>query len=46
MTLEEFKEHLLREYDADLLLEMFQISAEEILERFEDRVIIHRENTK
>lgn len=39
LTLEEVKERLLRLYDPDDLLESLQISSEEILERFEDKLI-------
>jgi hypothetical protein len=39
LTLEEFKERLLRFYDPDDLLEALQISSEEILDRFEDKLI-------
>ena len=39
LTLEETKERLLRFYDPDDLLEALQISAEEILDRFEDKLI-------
>jgi hypothetical protein len=39
LTLEETKERLLRFYDPDDLLEALQISAPEILDRFEDKLI-------
>ena len=39
LTLEEIKERLLRLYDPDDLLEALQISSEEILDRFEDKLI-------
>ena len=39
LTLEEIKERLLREYDPDDLLEALQISSEEILDRFEDKLL-------
>ena len=39
LTLEEIKERLLRFYDPDDLLEALQISSEEILDRFEDKLI-------
>ncbi len=35
-TYEELKEKILREYDADLLLEVLEINAEMLLDRFED----------
>lgn len=37
-TIEEIKERLLQEYDQDTLLELLDISAEELLERFHDKV--------
>ena len=39
LTLEEIKERLLRLYDPDDLLEALQISAEDILDRFEDKLL-------
>ena len=39
LTLEEIKEKLLRFYDPDDLLEALQISSEEILDRFEDKLL-------
>ena len=39
LTLDEIKERLLRLYDPDDLLEALQISAEELLDRFEDKLI-------
>ncbi len=39
LTLEEIKERLLRLYDPDDLLESLQITSEEILDRFEDKLI-------
>ena len=39
LTLEEIKERLLRFYDPDDLLEALQISAEGILDRFEDKLL-------
>jgi hypothetical protein len=39
LTLEEIKEKLLRLYDPDDLLEALQISSEEILDRFEDKLL-------
>ena len=39
LTLEETKERLLRLYDPDDLLEALQISAAEILDCFEDKLI-------
>ena len=40
LTLEEIKERLLRFYDPDDLLEALQISSEELLDRFEDKLLI------
>ena len=39
LTLEEIKERLLRLYDPDDLLEPLQISAEDVLDRFEDKLL-------
>ena len=39
LTLEEIKERLLRLYDPDDLLEALQIASEEILDRFEDKLL-------
>lgn len=39
LTLEEIKERLLKTLDPDDLLEALQITSEEILERFEDKLI-------
>jgi len=39
LTLEEMKERLTKMYDPDDLLEVFQITTEDILNRFEDRLI-------
>ena len=43
LTLEETKERLLTLYDPDDLLEALQISSEEILDRFEDKLIMRLE---
>jgi hypothetical protein len=43
LTLEETKERLLRLYDPDDLLEALQISSDEILDRFEDKLIMRLE---
>lgn len=40
LTLEEIKERLLRFYDPDDLLEALQISSEELLDRFEDKLLL------
>lgn len=39
LTLEEIKERLLQLYDPDDLIEALQISAEDILDRFEDKLL-------
>ena len=39
LTLEEIKERLLKTYDADDLLEALEITSEELLDRFEDKLI-------
>ena len=39
LTLDEIKERLLKLYDPDDLLEALQISSEEILDRFEDKLM-------
>ena len=39
LTLEEVKERLLKTFDPDDLLEALQIPSEQILERFEDKLI-------
>ena len=42
LTLEELKEEIIREYDVLLLCEVLDITPENILEAFEDRLIINR----
>ena len=44
LTLEEIKERLLHLYDPDDLIEALQISAEDILDRFEDKLLRKLEN--
>jgi hypothetical protein len=39
LTLEEIKDRLLRLYDPDDLLEALHISSEELLDRFEDKLL-------
>ena len=39
LTMDEIKERILRVYDPDDLLEALEISAEELLDRFEDKLI-------
>ena len=39
LTLEEIKERLLKTMDPDDLLEVLQVTSEEILDRFEDKLI-------
>lgn len=43
LTLEELKEEIVREYDVVLLCEVLDITPEDILEAFEDKLIINRE---
>ena len=38
LTLEEIKERLLKTYDPDDLLEALEITSEELLDRFEDKL--------
>ena len=44
LTLEEIKERLLHLYDPDDLIEALQISAEDILDRFEDKLLRKLDN--
>jgi hypothetical protein len=44
MPLEEYKEKVLREWDAVYILELLQIDAAELLDRFEDKLIEFRES--
>ena len=39
LTMEEIKERLLRTYDPDDFLESLEITSEELLDRFEDKLI-------
>ena len=39
LTLEEIKEKLLKLYDPDDLLEALEITSEELIDRFEDKLI-------
>jgi len=39
LTMDEIKERILRVYDPDDLLEALEISAEELMDRFEDKLI-------
>jgi hypothetical protein len=39
LTLEEIKERLLKTMDPDDLLEVLQVTSEEMLDRFEDKLI-------
>lgn len=43
LTLQELKERIARYYDVVTLCEVLQITEEELLERFEDRVFEHIE---
>lgn len=40
-TLEEIKEYLIQHYDPDDLIEAFEISTEELIDRFEDKVLYY-----
>jgi|TARA_R110000822_G_scaffold229563_2_gene361740 DNA-binding Xre family transcriptional regulator len=42
-TLEELKEEIVRDYDVILLCEILDISPEDILDAFEDRLIRNRD---
>ena len=39
LTLDEIKERILKTYDPDDLLEALEINSEELLDRFEDKLI-------
>ena len=39
LTMDEIKERILRVYDPDDLLEALEISSEELMDRFEDKLI-------
>ena len=39
LTMDEIKEKILRVYDPDDLLEALEISSEELMDRFEDKLI-------
>lgn len=41
-TIEEFKERVAEEYDPDLLVEVLEITSEELVDLFEDRLIEKR----
>ena len=47
LTLEEVKERLLKTFDPDDLLEALQITSEQLLDRFEDKLInrLHKSGT-
>lgn len=40
-TIEEIKEYLLAKYDPDDLVEILDLNSEEIVDRFEDKVIYY-----
>ena len=46
LTLEEIKERLLRLYDPDDLIEALQISSEDLLDRFEDKLLKTSKSSK
>ena len=39
MLIDELRERILQEYDVDLLCEVLEVSAEDILDAFESRII-------
>lgn len=39
-TVEELIEEIIRDYDIDLLVEILSISSDELLERFDDKLMI------
>lgn len=41
LTMDEIRDKLLTQYDTELLLELLQINAEELLDRFDDKLEIH-----
>jgi len=43
-TYDELKERILDEYDPDLLCEVLELTSADILDRFEDRVMMHIEH--
>lgn len=46
LTLEELKEKIADNYDPDLVLEALQITTEDLVEAFEDKVIENRHKFK
>jgi len=43
MSFEEYKEQFLRDHDEIAILEVLEIDGVDLLDRFEDRLIRHRE---
>ena len=43
MSFEEYKEQFLRDHDEITILEVLEIDGEDLLDRFEDRLIRYRE---
>tara|TARA_R110000744_G_scaffold49333_1_gene107158 strand:- start:308 stop:469 length:162 start_codon:yes stop_codon:yes gene_type:complete len=39
LTLEEIKERIVLEYDPDLIIEVLEITTQELLDNFEDKLI-------
>ena len=39
LTLEEIKERIILEYDPDLIIEVLEITTQELLDNFEDKLI-------
>tara|TARA_R110002020_G_scaffold224991_2_gene434918 strand:- start:2181 stop:2354 length:174 start_codon:yes stop_codon:yes gene_type:complete len=42
-TFEELKEEIIREYDVDLVCEVLEITVEQLLDAFEDKLMIYRD---
>lgn len=43
LTLEELKERIVAQYDPDLIVEILEISTEELLENFENKLLDKRD---
>jgi len=41
-TFEELKEEIIRDYDVDLVCEALEITVEQLLDAFEDKLMIYR----
>lgn len=42
LTLKQLKEHIANHYDPDDLVDLLEIDTQELLDRFDDKVIEHR----